>query len=109
MNYAGKQKLPILFVVENNRYATFSDQLKRQASDNICERVRPFGVRATQVFGNDVVKVYDTLAAEVVALRDGNGPALVEAYTFRWNSHRRSGRRRREQLPIGGGDGVLEA
>jgi len=87
MNYAGKQKLPILFVIENNRYATFSDQLKRQASDNICERVRPFGVRATQVFGNDVVKVYETLAVEVAALRGGDGPALVEAYTFRWNSH----------------------
>lgn len=87
MNYAGKQQLPILFVIENNRYATFSDQLKRQASDNICERVTPFGVRATRIFGNDVVKVYDTLNTEIEALRQGRGPALVEAYTYRWNSH----------------------
>jgi TPP-dependent pyruvate/acetoin dehydrogenase alpha subunit len=87
MNYAGKQRLPILFVIENNRYATFSDQLKRQASDNICERVRTFGVRAVRVFGNDVVKVYDTLNAEIEALRQGDGPSLVEAYTYRWNSH----------------------
>jgi pyruvate dehydrogenase E1 component alpha subunit len=87
MNYAGKQRLPILFVIENNRYATFSDQLKRQASDNICDRVRPFGVRATRIFGNDVVKAYDVLGGEIAAIRDGAGPALVEAYTFRWNSH----------------------
>lgn len=87
MNYAGKQQLPILFVIENNRYATFSDQLKRQAADNICERVRTFGVRATRIFGNDVIKVYDTLSAEIEALREGRGPALVEAYTYRWNSH----------------------
>jgi pyruvate dehydrogenase E1 component alpha subunit len=87
MNYVGKQKLPILFLVENNRYATFSDQLKRQASDNICERVRTFGVRANRIFGNDVVKVYDTLSAEIAALRQGDGPSLVEAYTYRWNSH----------------------
>src|ERR1022692_3775793 len=87
MNYAGKQQLPILFVIENNRYATFSDQLKRQAADNICERVRTFGVRATRIFGNDVVKVYDTLRAEIEALRQGDGPSLVEAYTYRWNSH----------------------
>ena len=87
MNYAGKQQLPILFVIENNRYATFSDQLKRQAADNICERVRTFGVRATRTFGNDVIKVYDTLSAEIEALREGRGPALVEAYTYRWNSH----------------------
>jgi pyruvate dehydrogenase E1 component alpha subunit len=87
MNYAGKQQLPILFVIENNRYATFSDQLKRQASDNICERVKPFGVRAAKIFGNDVVKVYDALNTEMALLRQGRGPALVEAYTYRWNSH----------------------
>ena len=87
MNYSGYKKLPILFVIENNRYATFSDQLKRQASDNITERVRPFGVRATQIFGNDVVLVWRTLRHEIERLRAGDGPALVEAYTYRWNSH----------------------
>ena len=87
MNYSGKKKLPILFVIENNRYATFSDQLKRQATDNISERVRPFGVRATQIFGNDVALAWRTLRGEIEQLREGNGPALVEAYTYRWNSH----------------------
>lgn len=87
MNYAGKQKLPVLFVCENNRYATFSDQLKRQANDNVSERVRPFGVRATPIFGNDSVLAYRTLGAEIERLRNGDGPALVEAYTYRWNSH----------------------
>ena len=87
MNYTGKQKLPILFVIENNRYATFSDQLKRQDTDNIVERVRPFGVRATKIFGNDAALAYRTLQAEIARLRAGDGPALVEAYTYRWNSH----------------------
>jgi TPP-dependent pyruvate/acetoin dehydrogenase alpha subunit len=87
MNYAGKQRLPVLFVCENNRYATFSDQLKRQAQDNIAERVRAFGVRATSIFGNDTVLAYRTLGAEIERLRAGDGPALVEAYTYRWNSH----------------------
>lgn len=87
MNYAGRQRLPALFVCENNRYATYSDQLKRQASDNICERVATFGVRATRVFGNDVAMVYRTLRRELEELRAGRGPALIEAYTYRWNSH----------------------
>jgi len=87
MNYAGKKKLPVLFVCENNRYATFSDQLKRQAQDNISERVRPFGVRATTIFGNDSVLAHQTIGAEIERLRNGDGPALVEAYTYRWNSH----------------------
>ena len=49
--YIGK----VLFLCENNRYATFSDQLKRQSEDNISERVNAFGVRSIQIFGNDVV------------------------------------------------------
>jgi pyruvate dehydrogenase E1 component alpha subunit len=87
MGYAGFCRLPILFVCENNRYATFSDQLKRQASDNICERVATFGVRSTRIFGNDAAKAYRTLAHEVGRIRQGDGPAFVEAYTYRWNSH----------------------
>jgi len=87
VNHAGNKKPPMLFVIENNRYATFSDQLKRQERDNICERVRPFGVGATQIFGNDVVLVWQTLAAEIQRVRNGEGAALVEAYTYRWNSH----------------------
>ena len=87
MNYAGKQKLPILFLCENNRYATFSDQLKRQSEDNISERVNAFGVRSIQIFGNDVVLAYQTIKNEINKLRAGDGPVLIEAYTYRWNSH----------------------
>ena len=87
MNYAGKQKLPVLFVCENNRYATFSDQLKRQADDNVSARVRPFGVRATQIFGNDTVLAHRTIGAEIERLRHGDGPALIEAYTYRMAAH----------------------
>ena len=86
-NYAGFKRLPLLLVCENNRYATYSDQLKRQASDNICARVRTFGVRADQVFGNDVLQVYRTLKTAMEYVRGGGGPALVEAYTCRWNGH----------------------
>jgi TPP-dependent pyruvate/acetoin dehydrogenase alpha subunit len=87
MNYAAVRKLPVLFVCENNRYATYSDQLKRHASDNICERVEAFGVRARRIFGNDAPLAYRTLKEEFANVREGRGPALVEAYTYRWNSH----------------------
>jgi len=87
MNYSGKERLPVLFIIENNRYATFSDQLKRQADDNITERVRTFGVRAAKIFGNDAPLAYRTLRQEIARIRSGDGPALVEAYTYRWNSH----------------------
>ena len=87
VTYASSMRLPLLIVIENNRYATFSDQLKRQAKDNICERVRTFGMRATKIFGNDVVNAWRTLQGELDRVRNGDGPALVEAYTYRWNGH----------------------
>ena len=87
LNYVGKEKLPLLLVCENNRYATYSDQLKRQSLDNISERVRPFGIRSVKIFGNDCPIAYQTLAEGIEGIRAGEGPLLVEAYTFRWNSH----------------------
>lgn len=87
VNFAASQKLPILFVVENNRYSTASDQLRRNAADNICDRVKPFGVRSQKIFGNDCPLAYRTIMGEMDRLRNGDGPSLLEAYTFRWNSH----------------------
>src|SRR5207249_5289224 len=87
MNFAGLKKLPVIFVCENNRYSTYSDQLNRQASDNIYQRVETFGVRALRIFGNDVAAVYRTVKREMEAVRSGQGPACVEAYTYRWNGH----------------------
>jgi TPP-dependent pyruvate/acetoin dehydrogenase alpha subunit len=87
VNFAGVRRLPVLFLCENNRYSVYSDQLKRQASDNMCERVATFGVPARRIFGNDVVLTYRTLKQEMDAMRGGAGPALIEAYTYRWNSH----------------------
>lgn len=87
INYAGSKKLPVLFIIENNRYATFSDQLDRQASDNICERVAAFGIRTNKIFGNDAPWAWRAFQEEFSGIRNGSGPCLIECYTYRWNSH----------------------
>lgn len=87
MNFAGARRLPAIFLCENNRYSTYSDQMARQANDNIAERVSTFGVRVHRVFGNDIVKVYRMLQQEMRRVRGGDGPVLIEAYTYRWNGH----------------------
>jgi TPP-dependent pyruvate/acetoin dehydrogenase alpha subunit len=87
MNFAGARKIPAIFLCENNRYSTYSDQLARQATDNIAERVGTFGVRARRLFGNDVVKVYRVLRDEMKRVRGGDGSVFIEAYTYRWNGH----------------------
>jgi pyruvate dehydrogenase E1 component alpha subunit len=87
INYASVARLPVVFLCENNRYATFSLQTKRQPADNVSERVRAFGMRAEQVFGNDVVAVHDVLQAASDRARRRLGPTFVEAYTQRWCPH----------------------
>ncbi len=87
INYAAVAKLPIVFVCENNNYSVFSPQLKRQALDNLSARVATFGVRSTALFGNDVMEVYRVLRKEIANARAGEGPAFIEAYTYRWSGH----------------------
>jgi TPP-dependent pyruvate/acetoin dehydrogenase alpha subunit len=87
VNYAAVAKLPIIFICENNNYSVFSPQLKRQALDNISERVAAFGMRSTAIFGNDAMTVYRMLGKEIASARAGGGPAFIEAYTYRWSGH----------------------
>lgn len=87
VNYAAVARLPVVFVCENNNYSVFSPQLKRQALDNISARVAAFGVRSRAVFGNDAMDVYRTLGDAIAFARSGEGPAFVEAYTYRWSGH----------------------
>jgi pyruvate dehydrogenase E1 component alpha subunit len=76
-----------VFVCENNNYSVFSPQLKRQALDNLSARVAAFGMRSTALFGNDAMEVYRVLNREIALARTGQGPAFVEAYTYRWSGH----------------------
>jgi TPP-dependent pyruvate/acetoin dehydrogenase alpha subunit len=87
ISYAALRRLPMVFVCENNNYSVFSPQLKRQAQDNISERVAAFGMKSIPLFGNDVMLVYKTLESALAVARDGGGPCFIEAYTCRWSGH----------------------
>lgn len=87
VNFAALRNLPVVFLCENNRYATYSHQLKRQAADNLSERVATFGVPSRSLFGNDAVGVYRVVREAIDRARSGGGPSFIEAYTYRWNGH----------------------
>ena len=87
VSYAVLKQLPLILVCENNKYATVSPQTKRQKHLNICERAESFGIETEALFGNDVVAVYKTLRERIARVRAGEGPFLLEAYTYRWNGH----------------------
>jgi pyruvate dehydrogenase E1 component alpha subunit len=87
MNYVAANKLPVVFLCENNRYATYSPQDKRSAQCNIAERVSTFGIRSQTIFGNDVIAAYLAIKDALERARAGNGPSFIEAFTYRWNAH----------------------
>jgi pyruvate dehydrogenase E1 component alpha subunit len=87
INYAILRKLPVVFVCENNRYATYSSQFKRQAKENISEKIATFGMRVQSIFGNDVILVHSVISDAIERSRAGKGPSFIEAFTYRLNAH----------------------
>jgi len=88
INYAAIKKLPVLFVCENNLYATESPLHVRQApGTDLCDRVRAFKIESKRIDGNDVLEVFQTTQATVERLRSGDGPCFLECMTYRWREH----------------------
>jgi len=80
-------KLPIVFVCENNGFAISVPTSRSQATPDIADRARGFGMPAAIVDGNDVLAVREAVAAGVERARAGDGPTFVECKTVRWERH----------------------
>ncbi len=88
LNYASVRKLPVLYVCENNVYATESPLAVRQPEDtDLCERVRSFKIATNHIDGNDVVAVYEAATKAIEHCRSGKGPFFLECETYRWREH----------------------
>jgi pyruvate dehydrogenase E1 component alpha subunit len=86
MNWAGVQRLPVIFVLENNQYA-YSTPLDKQFAVDPVQRAAAYGFGGETVDGNDVEAVFEaTFAARERALA-GDGPTLIEAVTMRMHGH----------------------
>jgi pyruvate dehydrogenase E1 component alpha subunit len=86
MNWAGVQRLPVIFVLENNQYA-YSTPLDKQFAVDPVQRAAAYGFVGETVDGNDVEAVFEaTLAARERAIA-GGGPTLIEAVTMRMHGH----------------------
>jgi len=88
MNFAALKKVPIIFICENNFYSIHSHYLSRQPRDNICERVRAYGIPAERINDNDVLRIYERVKEAVHEIRGGeSGPRFFECMTYRWKEH----------------------
>lgn len=87
LNFAALKKLPVLFVCENNFYATNSHQRARHAEGVISKRAAGFGVPSYFTDGNDAEGVWSAAAEAVERVRSGAGPYFLEFPTYRWKGH----------------------
>jgi TPP-dependent pyruvate/acetoin dehydrogenase alpha subunit len=87
MNFAAVQKLPLLFIAENNGWAYSTPIEKQMAVRDIAARGKAYGIPAAIVDGNDVLKVYETTRAAALRARQGGGPQLIECKTMRMKGH----------------------
>jgi pyruvate dehydrogenase E1 component alpha subunit len=87
LNMSALWKVPLLFVCENNGYAISVPTSLSQATPDIADRARGFGIPAVSIDGNDVLEVRAKTAEAVAYARQGNGPFLIECKTVRWERH----------------------
>ena len=86
-NFASVQNLPLVIVGENNSYAYTTPTTKQMRILNLADRAKAYGMPSEIVDGNDVVAVYRSAQRAVDRAREGGGPTLIEAKTFRMRGH----------------------
>jgi acetoin:2,6-dichlorophenolindophenol oxidoreductase subunit alpha len=87
LNIAGVQRLPIIFVCENNQYAYSVPLEKTMAIDDVADRAESYGFDGVAINGNDVLAVYQATQGALARARKGEGPTLIECKTYRWHGH----------------------
>jgi TPP-dependent pyruvate/acetoin dehydrogenase alpha subunit len=87
MNMAAIWDLPVIFVVENNQFASTTSQSYACAVGDICMRAAGYDIPGVAIDGNDVLAVREVMQAAVKRARAGEGPSLIENKTYRVRGH----------------------
>ena len=84
--FASSYNAPVVFFCQNNQWA-ISEPIERQSRIPLYRRAAGFGFPGVRVDGNDVLAVHAVTSAALDRARSGNGPTLIEAYTYRMGAH----------------------
>ncbi len=87
INLATNWQLPVLFVCENNLYATEVAFVDTTRNPQVANRAAAYGLPGIAVDGNDVAAVYAAAGAAITRARQGGGPTLIECKTYRTRPH----------------------
>jgi pyruvate dehydrogenase E1 component alpha subunit/2-oxoisovalerate dehydrogenase E1 component alpha subunit len=86
-NFAAVQKLPLVVVAENNGWAYSTPLRKQTAARCLADKAQAYGVPGESVDGNDALAVYEATRRAAALARQGGGPTLIEAVTYRMKGH----------------------
>lgn len=87
LNFAAVFKAPVVFFVQNNQYAISTHRSIQTMSKNIALKAVAYGMPGILVDGNDILAVYAATKEAIERARNGEGPTLIEAYTYRLGAH----------------------
>ncbi len=87
LNFAAVFQLPVIFFVQNNKYAISVPLAQQSVAPSLAHKAVGYGMAGEHVDGNDVVALLAVLKRAVALAKSGSGPLLVEANTYRIQSH----------------------
>jgi acetoin:2,6-dichlorophenolindophenol oxidoreductase subunit alpha len=90
LNLAAIWELPVVFVCENNLYGEYSPIGRTTPVGDIAVRAKGYAMPGVIVDGQDIEEVMATMRTAIQRARDGGGPTLIEAKTYRYSGHSRS-------------------
>lgn len=93
LNMAAIWKLPVIFLCENNLYAMSTPFAQAFAAPTIAARAAGYGIAGEVVDGTDFFAVREAVQRAAQRARDGEGPTLLEAHTYRYYGHSKSDKR----------------
>ncbi|MFF2850106.1 pyruvate dehydrogenase (acetyl-transferring) E1 component subunit alpha [Streptomyces sp. NPDC058001] len=87
LNFAAVWQAPVVFLVQNNGFAISVPLAKQTAAPSLAHKAVGYGMRGRLVDGNDALAMHEVLTEAVRHAREGGGPTLVEAVTYRLEAH----------------------
>jgi pyruvate dehydrogenase E1 component alpha subunit len=87
LNFAGVYKVPCVFICQNNQWAISLPFSRQTAAKTVAQKAVAYGIPGVRVDGNDVFAVYRAVKNAADSARKGNGPSLIECFTYRMGDH----------------------
>ena len=87
MNFAGVFHVPVVFFCQNNQWSISVSFKQQTAAESIAVKAGAYGFEGVRVDGNDVLAVYSATRDAAQKAREGGGPTLIEALTYRMGAH----------------------